>query len=114
MNFTSLSINLSVPFIHESFIFWLNLTDFCNLVPMVVSEPLFQSSSQKTTLVQGVVSDGEFDFIAMSVSGVEDNIFCISSRYYYFNQANSFLNVCCEKRRWLVVCSRDKRSMDDI
>ena len=32
---------------------------------MVVSEPLFQSSSQKATLVQGVVSDEEFDFIAM-------------------------------------------------
>ena len=31
----------------------------------VVSEPLFQSSSQKTTLVQRVVFDGEFDFIAI-------------------------------------------------
>ena len=37
----------------------------CNLVPRVASEPLFQSSSQKTTLVRGVVFDGEFDFIAM-------------------------------------------------
>ena len=36
-----------------------------NLVPREVSEPLFQSSSQKTTLVQGVVFYGEFDFIAM-------------------------------------------------
>ena len=36
-----------------------------NLVPRVVSEPQFQSSSQKTTLVQGVVFDGEFDFIAI-------------------------------------------------
>ena len=36
-----------------------------NLVPREVFEPLFQSSSQKTTLVQRVVFDGEFDFIAM-------------------------------------------------
>ena len=36
-----------------------------NLVPRVVSELLFQSSSRKTTLVQGVVFDGEFDLIAM-------------------------------------------------
>ena len=36
-----------------------------NLVPRVVSEPLFQSSSHKTTPVQGVVFGGEFDFIAM-------------------------------------------------
>ena len=39
--------------------------EIINLVPRVVSEPLFQSSSQKTTLVQGVVFEGEFDFIAM-------------------------------------------------
>ena len=36
-----------------------------NLVPKVVSEPLFQSSPQKTTLVQGVIFYGDFDFIAM-------------------------------------------------
>ena len=28
LSFTSLWINLSVPFIHESFIFWFNLKDF--------------------------------------------------------------------------------------
>ena len=36
-----------------------------NLVPRIVSEPPFQSSSQKTTVVQGVVFYGKFDFIAM-------------------------------------------------
>ena len=41
------------------------ITYMINLVPRVVSEPLFQSSYQKTTLVQGVVFYGEFDFIAM-------------------------------------------------
>ena len=35
-----------------------------NHVPREVSEPLFQSSSQKTSLVQGIVFVGEFDFIA--------------------------------------------------
>ena len=34
-----------------------------SLVPRIVSECLFQSSSQKTTLVLGVVFEGEFDFI---------------------------------------------------
>ena len=36
-----------------------------NLLPRVFSEPLFRSWSQKTTLVQEIVFDGEFDFIAM-------------------------------------------------
>ena len=35
------------------------------LIPRVVSVLLFQSSSQKTTLVQGAILDGEFDFIVM-------------------------------------------------
>ena len=33
---------------------------------MVVSEPLFQSSFKKNTLVHGVIVDGEFDFITMT------------------------------------------------
>ena len=36
-----------------------------NLALRAVSKLLFQSSSQKTTLVQGVVFDEKFDFIAM-------------------------------------------------
>ena len=39
--------------------------NFFNLVTRVVSEPLFSSLSQKTTLVKGVVFDGKFDFITM-------------------------------------------------
>ena len=35
----------------------------CNLVPKVVSEPLFHSSSQKTTLAQGVISVGVFEAV---------------------------------------------------
>ena len=39
--------------------------NFFNLVTRVGSEPLFQSLSQKTALVKGVVYDRKFDFIVM-------------------------------------------------
>ena len=41
-------------------IVWLNIKLKTNLIPRVVSEPLFQSSFQKTTLAQRVVFVGVF------------------------------------------------------
>ena len=45
----------------ESYFSWLIFKDSFKFVPIVVSKPLLQSSSQKITLVQGVCFVGVFE-----------------------------------------------------
>ena len=63
----------------------LDPTVLTNLVPRAVSEPLFQSSSQKTTLAQRIVSVGVFSD-ADNMFQRSNASFSLSFRHFIFLQ----------------------------
>ena len=82
-----------------------------NLVPRVVSEPLFQYSSQKTTLARGEGESFLWEYLKLPILGFECRTLCCSLLFRHFIFSMDGKTFCPMYLNMHQMNSRDKKSV---